>query len=157
MSRYSEATRKSLEWADESLIHYELIESVLCAIMDAKAQAGSHAHGHPHHRTHSHSPHSRLLSSLLPDCPPHLSTSSRGVLVFLPGMAEIRRLQMHLLGSRACWQAAGGSGRLVVLPLHGSLGAEEQQRVFASVGEGVWKVVLATNIAETSVTIDDIV
>lgn len=68
------------------------------------------------------------------------------ILVFLSGKEEIRRVE-RLLSA----QALEG---LVVLPLHGELPKEEQDRVFEA-GEGR-KVVLATNIAETSVTIPGI-
>ncbi len=40
--------------------------------------------------------------------------------------------------------------------IHSSLSPEQQRRVFRKTKVGEWKVVLATNIAETSITIDDI-
>jgi HrpA-like RNA helicase len=43
------------------------------------------------------------------------------------------------------------------LALHGSLSGEEQKRVFLKPPSGVHKIVLATNIAKTSITIDDVV
>ena len=43
-----------------------------------------------------------------------------------------------------------------VLPLHSMLGAEAQLKVFQTPPPGLTKVVLATNIAETSITIDDV-
>lgn len=46
--------------------------------------------------------------------------------------------------------------RWVLMPLHGGLSGEEQDRVFDAAPEGVRKAVIATNIAETSVTIDGI-
>lgn len=42
------------------------------------------------------------------------------------------------------------------MALHGSLPPEEQRRVFLRPPKGVVKIVLATNVAETSITIDDI-
>jgi ATP-dependent helicase HrpB len=64
------------------------------------------------------------------------------VLVFLPGAREIRRVQALL---------APGEG-VVVLPLFGDLTAQQQDAALAPAA-GVRKVVLATNIAETSLTI----
>lgn len=69
------------------------------------------------------------------------------VLVFLPGAAEIRRAAEAL--------APFASERdLRVLPLHGALRAEEQQAALAP--SAARKVILATNVAETSVTIEGI-
>lgn len=70
-----------------------------------------------------------------------------GILIFLPGVAEI---------SRAC-NALRSSPALHVLPLHASLETREQKKVFAAAPPGKRKVVVATNVAETSITIDDIV
>ena len=67
------------------------------------------------------------------------------ILVFLPGMAEIRR------AGRALGSLAGGA---VVMTLHGSMPAEEQDRVLAPGGPR--KVILATNVAETSLTIEGV-
>jgi ATP-dependent helicase HrpB len=69
------------------------------------------------------------------------------VLVFLPGMAEIRRLGTRLA-------EAAKRADAVVLPLHGSLSADEQDRALAPSSRR--KVILATNVAETSLTIDGV-
>ena len=73
--------------------------------------------------------------------------SSGGILIFLPGVGEITHA-CNLLRSIAS---------LHVLPLHASLETREQKRVFSSPPAGKRKVVVATNVAETSITIDDIV
>ncbi|CAM9294885.1 ATP-dependent RNA helicase DHX30 [Lampetra planeri] len=75
-----------------------------------------------------------------------------GVLCFLPGWQEIRGV-MDKLSQRL-------NNRLdkhLILPVHSSLSVVDQQAIFQRPPEGVRKVVLATNIAETAITIDDIV
>jgi ATP-dependent helicase HrpB len=69
------------------------------------------------------------------------------ILAFLPGVEEIRRTGREL----AAWATREGA---LVLPLHGSLTPEEQDRAIRPAGRR--KVVLATNIAETSLTIDGV-
>jgi len=71
------------------------------------------------------------------------------VLVFLPGAREIRRVQSQLQGGPL---PAGTQ----VLPLYGELRPEEQDAALAPAVGGRRKVVLATNIAETSLTIEGI-
>lgn len=68
------------------------------------------------------------------------------VLVFLPGAREIRRLH------EALGEAATTAGAQL-LPLFGELPAEAQDAALAPAAAGARKVVLATNIAETSLTI----
>lgn len=48
-------------------------------------------------------------------------------------------------------------GRHVIIPLHSTIAPEDQRRAFVSPAAGVRKVVVSTNIAETSVTIEDVV
>jgi ATP-dependent helicase HrpB len=73
--------------------------------------------------------------------------SSGDVLVFLPGAAEIRRAMRE---TQAVAQRAG----LLVLPLYGDLSPAEQDRAIAPAQRR--KVILATNIAESSITIDGV-
>jgi len=71
------------------------------------------------------------------------------ILIFLPGEKMIKDCMALLL--------QGSVGKyLHILPLYGRLGKEEQERVFEDPPRGKTKVVIATNIAETSVTIDGI-
>jgi HrpA-like RNA helicase len=74
------------------------------------------------------------------------------ILIFLPGMAEIRTLHDRL---RANLKDA--ESRFLLIPLHSTLSSEEQKLTFNRPPPGVRKVVMATNIAETSITIDDVV
>ena len=68
------------------------------------------------------------------------------VLVFLPGVSEIRQTSRRL-------ESLGSQG-MAVLPLYGDLPAEKQDQVLSPMGRR--KVVLATNVAETSITIEGI-
>jgi RNA helicase HrpA len=71
------------------------------------------------------------------------------ILVFLSGEKAIKDCMNRLSLCRA-------GGKLHLLPLYGRLGKEEQERVFDPAPKGKTKVVLSTNIAETSVTIEGI-
>ncbi|XP_030575970.1 putative ATP-dependent RNA helicase DHX57 [Archocentrus centrarchus] len=77
------------------------------------------------------------------------------VLVFLPGLAEIKMLYEQLQCNRKFNNR--GASRCVVYPLHSTLSNEEQEAVFSHPPDGVTKIIISTNIAETSVTIDDVV
>eukprot|EP00744_Colponema_vietnamica_P008301 GILI01011853.1.p1 GENE.GILI01011853.1~~GILI01011853.1.p1 ORF type:complete len:856 (-),score=223.27 GILI01011853.1:59-2320(-) len=72
------------------------------------------------------------------------------VLIFLPGWQQISRIGDMLRRSRY-------SKELSVFMLHSSISASQQARVFNPAPRGFRKIVLATNIAETSITIDDVV
>jgi ATP-dependent helicase HrpB len=78
-----------------------------------------------------------------------LKRDQGSILAFLPGEAEIRRAQEQLAGIEA-WSRAR------VMALHGSLSAQEQDRAIAPAAAGERKVVLATTIAETSLTIEGV-
>lgn len=73
------------------------------------------------------------------------------VLAFLPGEGEIR----HCAEFLGPWAAALGS-QLRLAPLFGNLPLAEQRRAIAPSAEGERKIVLATNIAETSLTIEGV-
>jgi HrpA-like RNA helicase len=70
-----------------------------------------------------------------------------GILIFLPGTMEIDR----------CLSAIRAIPNLHALPLHASLLPADQKRVFNPAPKGKRKVIAATNVAETSITIDDVV
>lgn len=76
-----------------------------------------------------------------------LGSKDGGILIFLPGTLEIERTL----------QAVGRSSNFHALPLHASLLPVEQKRVFPLAPPGKRKVIAATNVAETSITIEDIV
>ncbi|KAL8952548.1 MAG: hypothetical protein Q9222_001538 [Ikaeria aurantiellina] len=81
---------------------------------------------------------------------PKYVSFSKAILVFLPGLAEIRRLHDMLVGHklfRQDWH---------IHSLHSTIAMDEQERAFALPPSGHRKIVLATNIAETGVTIPDV-
>ena len=75
---------------------------------------------------------------------------SKAILVFLPGIAEIRRMNDMLAGHRRF------SSDWYVYPLHSAIPTEQQEQAFLVPPPGIRKIVLATNIAETGITIPDV-
>ncbi|KAF4761755.1 hypothetical protein HAV15_008318 [Penicillium sp. str.  len=76
-----------------------------------------------------------------------LGNQPGGILIFLPGTLEIDK----------CLNAVKRIPDMHPLPLHASLLPAEQRRVFQSAPRGKRKVIAATNVAETSITIEDVV
>lgn len=75
------------------------------------------------------------------------------VLVFLPGWEEISRTKERLLAN----PYFADSAKYSIICLHSRVPVEEQKKVFKRPPQGCRKIVLATNIAESAVTIDDVV
>ena len=88
-----------------------------------------------------------LIAATVAEIDGRLKDDPGGMLVFMPGEPEITRAIEAI--RRVC--------HVTLLPLHGSLPPAEQRKVFEPSGNGQRKVVVATNIAETSITIKDIV
>ena len=78
------------------------------------------------------------------------SSYSKAILVFLPGIAEIRKLNDILAGHPVFQQ------RWSIHSLHSTIAMDEQERAFLVPLPGTRKIVLATNIAETGITIPDV-
>ena len=82
------------------------------------------------------------------------TTGQQGaVLIFFPGWDEIIRMKEKLESS----PVFGRSSRYLLLPLHSMVAPQEQRKVFARPPPGVRKIVMSTNMAETAITIDDVV
>ncbi|XP_040257736.1 DExH-box ATP-dependent RNA helicase DExH1 isoform X3 [Aegilops tauschii subsp. strangulata] len=75
------------------------------------------------------------------------------ILVFLTGWDEISKLLDKIKGNNLL----GNSNKFLVLPLHGSMPTVNQREIFDRAPANMRKIVLATNIAESSITIDDVV
>lgn len=80
--------------------------------------------------------------------------TSGDILVFLTGQDEIESMNETLLD--ACDKLGDLINKLIVAPIYANLPPKQQQRIFDPTPPGARKVVLATNIAETSITIDGI-
>ncbi|KAL0430195.1 UNVERIFIED_CONTAM: DExH-box ATP-dependent RNA helicase DExH5, mitochondrial [Sesamum radiatum] len=81
------------------------------------------------------------------------AVEARAVLVFMTGWDDITSLKDKLQAH----PILGDTNRVLLLACHGSMGSEEQKLIFNKPEDGIRKIVLATNIAETSITIDDVV
>jgi len=92
-----------------------------------------------------------LIASLLE----HIAyTQGEGaILVFLPGLMEITKAIEELKKK----ELFADPSRAVVYPLHSSLSTAEQTAVFQVPAPGIRKVIFGTNIAETSITVEDVV
>uniref|UniRef100_A0A0E0P9C1 Probable ATP-dependent RNA helicase spindle-E n=1 Tax=Oryza rufipogon TaxID=4529 RepID=A0A0E0P9C1_ORYRU len=88
-----------------------------------------------------------LICYIDENCPPG------AVLVFLPGVAEIDMLIDRLSAS----VRFGRESSDWILPLHSLLAPTDQRKVFQSPPENIRKIIVATDIAETSITIDDVI
>ncbi|KAH8696671.1 putative DEAD/DEAH box helicase [Talaromyces proteolyticus] len=88
-----------------------------------------------------------LIASVVRYIDSQLGYDNGGILIFLPGTMEIDR----------CLVAIRTIPNIHALPLHASLLPAEQKRVFQVPPRGKRKVIAATNVAETSITIEDVV
>jgi len=76
------------------------------------------------------------------------SSDDGSVLVFLPGAPEIKKAQESILNLTK-------GANMSLLPLHGGLQPKDQNLVFQRPKVGITKIILSTNVAETSITIPD--
>ncbi|XP_024193567.1 DExH-box ATP-dependent RNA helicase DExH5, mitochondrial isoform X1 [Rosa chinensis] len=75
------------------------------------------------------------------------------ILVFMTGWDDINSLKEKLHAN----PLLGDPSQVLLLACHGSMASSEQRLIFDEPEDGVRKIVLATNIAETSITINDVV
>ena len=122
---------------------------------DKKKKTTSKARDDKNDASDAFDAYSRALVASLPPVLAELETLKNpgACLVFLPGAPEIARIERVLKDSlpRALFS------KLRVAPLHGRLSGTEQRRAFEPAPAGFVKLVLATNVAETSLTIPDVV
>jgi len=103
-------------------------------------------------RQHHVKPQQQLMINLSNAVKKFIHEHEGNCLVFLPGVKEINQL------SRQVKQVLDNESinNILITPLHGSLSKPQQDLAIVSPSDGRRKIVLATNIAETSITIDGI-
>ena len=126
-----------MDRVDEKIINYDLIEDVLEKLTNGRG---------------GNNPFVPTSDSSIDD-EPSTHGPEGSVLIFLPGIGEIRSLTDRLRGSRRF----GNEKCFLILPLHSSLSPQDQRKVFSTPPKGCRKIILSTNMAETSVTIPDVV
>ncbi len=110
-----------MERVNEAVINFDLIEDVLASLLDPQRSTNN---------------------MKLPDGT-DLTTGS--ILVFLPGLGEIKSLSERL----DCSRTFGDKQRFQVIPMHSTLSSQDQRKAFAPAMKGCRKIILSTNIAET--------
>uniref|UniRef100_A0ABD2WY70 RNA helicase n=1 Tax=Trichogramma kaykai TaxID=54128 RepID=A0ABD2WY70_9HYME len=83
----------------------------------------------------------------------HLNTSTGSILIFLPGYDDIITMKEKIIAESKLLQAS----RYNLFILHSNMQTSDQKRVFKPTNQGSRKIILSTNIAETSITIEDVV
>ena len=94
--------------------------------------------------------HRNLINSLYQQTLNALSEHTGNILIFLPGSGEIKRL------SQALAEHLKGDRTIILAPLYGDLNKSQQDQAISPPPDGKRKIVLATNIAQTSLTIEGI-
>lgn len=125
--KYSRQTRKMIKRLDDKKINYDLILELLDHICTKKTEI-SHEE----------------FEFTVPE--------TGAILVFLPGMNEIRKLYDLVAGHHVF----GDPKKFLLIALHSALSSEHQEKAFDVPPAGIRKIVFSTNIAETGVTISDV-
>lgn len=131
--RFSDRTLQNLMIGDPSILNVDLIAQLVLHIVSTLSIEES---------KESKSTDSSGRSSAL-----------GAVLVFVAGLSDIRDVVDALKSN----SLLNRNQKLRILPLHSSLSTAEQNAIFQPMPVGTRKIVVSTNIAETSVTIDDVV
>uniref|UniRef100_G1R3H5 ATP-dependent RNA helicase DHX30 n=1 Tax=Nomascus leucogenys TaxID=61853 RepID=G1R3H5_NOMLE len=120
---------------------------------DILAKLGKHQYLH-RHRHHESEDECALDLDLVTDLVLHIDARGEpgGILCFLPGWQEIKGVQQRLQEALGMHES-----KYLILPVHSNIPMMDQKAIFQQPPVGVRKIVLATNIAETSITINDIV
>ncbi|KAJ3302191.1 hypothetical protein HDV03_005249 [Kappamyces sp. JEL0829] len=85
----------------------------------------------------------------------HITQPPGDILLFLTGQDEIEQVQENLM--QICKSLGSKIGEMIICPIYANLPSEMQGKIFEPTPHGARKVVLSTNIAETSITIDGVI
>jgi len=86
----------------------------------------------------------------------HFSNEEGDILAFLTGQDEVEKVVQMLIDHLRKLQSEGNKRHLKVLPLYSTLPPQEQMKVFEKNNRRTRRVIVSTNIAETSLTIDNV-
>ena len=128
---YKMTTRRSMDRVNEEILNYDLIEDVLELLL---IQSGND-------------------NTTTLTAPEGADISNGSILIFFPGLGEIRTMTERLQGHRKL----GNGTKFEIIPMHSTLSSNDQRKAFIPAKHGRRKIILSTNIAETSVTIPDVV
>lgn len=123
-----------MEIVDEMKINFDLIEDLLIMLLNTKEMNAS-----------------IVAPNISGEMDERMDDGS--VLIFLPGIGEIRALYQRLIIS----EIFGNQDRFNVITMHSTISSKEQKRAFLRPKIGCRKIILATNICEASLTIPDCV
>lgn len=85
---------------------------------------------------------------------PMMSRAEGSILIFVPGVPEINKVMTQLQATYS--EKGSDSLSMRIMPLHGNLSPADQKRVFQPAGRREIKIIVATNVAEASITIPDV-
>ena len=180
LAEYSEPTQRSIGNIDESLLNYELIEMLIASIINTEQTNGEHALVAAPAPGQEKNTNEKSLGAILIFLPGQMEITrlirncERSRFLEANDVGELqvrgfpnhhvkRRLIAHTRTRRDYSDQKGLYERLTLsflscqfLPLYGALSSNDQRRIFQNAPPGVRKIVVSTNIAETSVTIDDV-
>jgi ATP-dependent helicase HrpB len=112
---------------------------------------------------HNTNPQQQLMNNLTNTVKKFIHQHEGNCLVFLPGVKEINQLSIHIKQVLENESGSESINNILIAPLHGSLNKQQQDLAIASPkktdidkDKALRKIVLATNIAETSITIEGI-
>lgn len=89
----------------------------------------------------------------------HINNTEHGndsILCFLPGWNDIKKVTEEIDKAKYLRNRSNAPS-ISVIPVHSKLTSEDQKAIFKPKQDGVRKVILSTNIAETSITVPDVV